>query len=373
MTISKDKKIKIALVHDYLTQFGGAERVLSALSELFPEAPIYTLIYDKKSTGYVFEKRKVYTSFLQKIPFSKKYFRALFWLMPAAIEQFNLSSYDLVISVSTSYGKGIITKTDTLHISYCSTPPRYLWYSSQESLDEFRVPKILRPILRLFFTYLRIWDYQAAQRVDLFVTNSENIKKKIKFYYNCDSNIIYPPLESRKFFISSNSKDYFLMVGRMVPYKRFDIAIDAFGWLPNERLIIVGNGPEYKKLKLKVKKLKLKNIEFLGLISDDKLPVLYSNCKALIFPQEEDFGIVPLEAMASGRPVIAYRAGGALETIIENKTGIFFDQQSPESLIEAVNKFNKKDFDSKSIREHALRFDKEEFKRKFTEFISQHI
>lgn len=370
---NKIKNIKIALVHDYLAQFGGAERVLSALCELFPEAPIYTLIYDKKSTGYVFEKRKIITSFLQKIPLPKKYFRSLFWLMPIAAEQFDLSDYDLVISISTSYAKGVVVPTNTFHISYCSTPPRYLWHHSKESLDEFRIPKIFRPFLNIFLTYLRIWDYQAAQRVDFFVANSENVKKRIKFYYNRDSKVIYPPLESKKFFISDKSKDYFLMVGRMVPYKRFDIAIDAFSWLSNEKLIVVGKGPEFKELKSKVKRLRLKNIKFVGLVSDNELPSFYANCKALIFPQEEDFGIVPLEAMACGRPVIAFKAGGALETVVENKTGIFFENQSSDSLIEAVKKFNKMKFDSEAIRNHALGFDKQIFKKKILELTTNLI
>ncbi len=352
--------MKIALVYEYLTQLGGGERVLQTLCEMFPEAPIYTLIYDEKTTNDAFKNRKIYTSFLQKIPGSKKFFRSFIWLMPLAVEQFDLSNFDLVISISHSYGKGIITKPGTRHVCYCLTPTRYLW--SDPGLP-------FKSISRFILTYLRIWDYQAAQRVDYFIADSKNVQQRIKKYYGRESELIYPPVETGKFYISQNPKNYFLMVGRQVPYKRFDLAIKAFAKLPNEQLLIIGDWPFYSRLK--IKKFKAKNIKFLGRVSEKELTRYYADCKALIFPQEEDFGIVPVEAMAAGRPVISYRAGGALETVVEGETGAFFNEQTPESLTEAVKNFREQKFNPDIIRKWASKFDKEIFKKKFTELIAK--
>src|SRR3989344_4636497 len=350
--------MKIALVHDYLTQFGGGERVLAALCEMFPEAPIFTLIYDEKNTGGIFKSREIHTSFLQKIPGSKKFFRAFIWLMPLAVEQFDLSGFDIVISVSHSFGKGIITKPGTKHICYCLTPTRYLW-------DNSFFP--FKPFSQILLTYLRNWDYQAAQRPDYFIASSNAVKERIKKYYQRDSEVIYPPIETDKFYISQESKDYFLMVGRLVPYKRFDLAIDAFSKLSDEKLFIIGDGPEKKKLEIRSKKLVSDNIKFLGFISEKELSKYYANSKALIFPQEEDFGIVALEAMASGRPVIAFHSGGALETVIEKETGSFFNNQTAESLIEAVKDFDENEFHHEKIDRKASRFDKKIFQRRIKE------
>ncbi len=361
--------MRVALVHDYLTQFGGGERVLSALCEMFPEAPIYTLIYDEKGTGGAFKNREIHTSFLQKIPGSKKYFRGLIWLMPLAIEQFDFAAFDAVISVSHSYGKGIITKPTTKHICYCLTPIRYLWPAPRLLASEGRDARFLNTVSRPILNYLKKWDYRAAQRVDYFISNSENVRQRIKKYYNCESEIIYSPVETEKFYISSEPKDYFLMVGRMVPYKRFDIAIKAFNKLPQEELLIIGDWPFYSKLKA-MTKVKTKNIKFLGKISDSELPKYYASCQALIFPQEEDFGLVPLEAMASGRPVIAFRAGGALETVIENKTGLFFDEQKTEHLLRAIQSFRNLKYNPQEIRKHSQLFDKEIFKSKVLDFLN---
>jgi len=344
---------------------------LAVLCEMFPEAPIFTLIYDEKRTNGVFKNKKIHTSFLQKIPGSKKYFRGLIWLMPLAIEQFDLSDFDLVISISHSFGKGIITKPTTKHICYCLTPTRYLWHDAG-------LP--FKLISQFILTYLRIWDYQVAQRPDYFIADSENVRQRIKKYYNRESEVIYPPVEvranqeSRIMNYDPNSKfqipnSYFLMVGRMVPYKRLDIVIRAFNELRimNYELWIIGDGPERKRLEKLAKNSD--NIKFLGRISDSELPKYYANCKALIFPQEEDFGIVPLEAMASGRPVIAYRAGGASETAIEEETGIFFNEQTPESLIEAVKSFDEKKFNPQKILKYSQKFDKEIFKKAVLKFL----
>ena len=365
--------MKIALVHEYLTQLGGGERVLSALCEMLPEAPVFTLIYDEKRTNGVFKSKKIHTSFLQKIPGAKKFFRGFIWLMPLAIEQFDLSDFDVVISVSHSFGKGVIAKPSTKHICYCLTPTRYLWGNSYFPF---------KPFSQLLLTYLRNWDFQAAQRPDYFIACSENVKQKIKKYYGRESEVIYPPVgmrmnqESRIMNYGPNSKSlilnsYFLMVGRLVPYKRFDIAVETFSKLPDEKLLIIGDGPEYRKLKIKIQKSKLKNIQLIGHVSDSELFQYYADCKALIFPQEEDFGIISVEAMASGRPVIAYRGGGAFETVKEGDTGTFFDKQTPESLAEAVRDFNPDRFNPQKIRDWANNFDKKVFKKKFTEFLSE--
>lgn len=365
--------MRIALVHDYLNQYGGAERVLETFTELFPDAPIYTLIYnpahfEKHGTG-LFTDKRIITSFLQKIPFAKSKHRIFPLLMPMAVEQFSLLDYDIVLSDSASFAKGVITKPNTLHICYCHTPPRYAWDDSHKYIAEFGFSGIVKKLIPFFMNYIRIWDREAALRVDKFICNSQFVAERIKKYYNREAQIIYPPVDTKKFFPSENQsevKNYFLMVGRLITYKRFDIAIDAFNKL-GLPLKIIGSGPERKKLM----KMARKNIEFLGELSTDKLNYYYQNCQALIFPQEEDFGIVALEAMACGRPVIAYRGGGALESIDENKTGIFFEQQTAQSLIEAVKKFEPNSFNSLQIRQRAQEFDREEFKNKIKDFIEK--
>lgn len=349
--------MKIAFVHEYLNQFGGAERMLQVLCALYPRASIYTLLYDREATGGVFDGREITTSFLQKMPFTKKHHRIFPLLMPLAIEQFDFSEYDLVLSLSASFAKGIITNPHTKHICYCLTPPRFLWDSSQRFMEEFGYPKLVKQFLPPFITYLRVWDKEASLRVDEFWSISNFIKDRVRKYYSSDSKVIHPPVNVGKFHISDRTDDYFFMAGRLVSYKRFDVAIKTFNQngLP---LKIVGTGPELNKLK----KVAGKNIEFLGPVSDEKLAQLYSHARACIFPQEEDFGIVPLESMASGRPVIAYRGGGAVETIIENQTGVFFDEQTAESLKGAVDKFYNLKFKQENCRAQAEKFDIEVFK-----------
>src|SRR3989344_4198983 len=344
--------MKLALVHDYLTQFGGGERVLQVLSDMYPEAPIYTLVYDERATGGVFKDKEIHTSFLQKIPFTKRHHRLFPLLMPLAIEQFDFSEFDTVLSVSASFAKGIITKPSTRHINYCLTPTRFLWDDSHRYVSEFRYPWPIRKLLPLALTYLRLWDKEASLRVDEYIGISKFVQERVKKYYGRESRLVYTPIDSSKYFVANHIGDYFLMVGRLVGYKRFDRAVKAFSAM-DIPLKIVGDGPERGKLQ----RLAGKNVEFLGLVSDFKLPRLYAHAKAIVFPQEEDFGFVPLEASASGRPVIAYRAGGALETIIDGITGIFFDQQTEIDLCLAVGKLQGMDFDAEVIRVHAAKFD----------------
>lgn len=359
--------MRIALVHDYLNQYGGAERVLEALCEIFPEAPIYTLLYDERATGQVFKDREIHTSFLQKIPFARKHHRLFPLLMPLAIEQFDLSYFDVVLSISASFAKGIVTKPHTRHINYCLTPTRFLWDDSHRYIDEFRYPWPIKKLTPLFVAYLRLWDKEAALRVDKFVAISDFVKRRVKKYYGKTAQVIYPPVETAKYKISSSVDDYFLMVGRLVAYKRFDLAVRVFNAI-GKPLKIVGAGPELNRLR------RIANpsadVEFLGLVSDDKLPDLYSHAQAVIFPQEEDFGLVPLEAMASGRPVIAYRGGGALETVIDGQTGVFFEQQTEIDLAQAIGRYYGSEFDSDLIRTHALKFDKKVFEDKINNLFS---
>lgn len=372
--------MRVALVHDYLNQYGGAERVLETFCEMFPDAPIYTLVYDAKLTGFAFEGRKINTSFLQNVPLAASRHRYFPVFMPYAVEQFDLSGYDLVLSDSGSYAKGVITKPNTLHISYCHTPHRYAWDNSHKLIEEFGYPRIIRLFGPLFMTYVRLWDEAASERVDYFIANSEFVGRRIRKYYSQDAHVIYPPVNISRFYIKAaptrvgaslapeGREGYFLMVGRMVPYKKFDVAIRAFNKL-KINLKIIGDGPERKKLE----KQAAPNIEFLGLVSEPHLADYYAEAQALIFPQEEDFGVVAAESMAAGRPVIAYRGGGSVEIVKEEEDGIFFEEQTEDSLIDAVRRFRNTEFDPYLIREHAMRFDKERFKDEINDFISQNI
>ncbi|MBU1255343.1 glycosyltransferase [Patescibacteria group bacterium] len=359
--------MKVALVHDYLNQYGGAERVLEAFCQVFPDAPIYTLLYDKNRTGFAFEDRQIHTSFLQKVPLVKSHHRPFLMLMPLAIEQFDFSEYDLVLSDSASYAKGVITSPNTFHICYCHTPIRYAWDDSHKYIEEFGYSRIIRKIIPFFMNYIRVWDEQAAGRVNKFIANSNFVSDRISKYYHRESEVIHPPVKTNLFYSVKKPDNYFLMVGRFLSYKKFDLAIDAFnqlGW----PLKIIGDGPDKKKLMKRAGE----NIEFVGLVSDDKLKDYYAHCQAFIFPQEEDFGIVSVEAMASGRPVIAFEKGGALEIIQSGITGLFFKEQTIDSLINALKKFKTIDFNSEIIRQEALKFDQERFKEKIKKFINEH-
>ena len=359
--------MKVALVHDYLNQYGGAERILEAFCELFPEAPIYTLFYDEKLTYGRFKGKDIHTSFIQKIPFSRKYHQMFPLLMPMAVESLDLSEYDLVLSDSASFAKGVITKPQTFHICYLHTPLRYAWDKSHQYLSEFPFPTVLKSLAPFFLTYLRVWDQHASIRPDVLLTNSRFVRSRIRKYYKQEADIIYPPV-SFEFFGSGatavSSGDYFLIVGRLTPYKRFQLAITVCNKL-GLPLKIVGGGPERRRLQ----KSAARNIEFLGTVPDRVLRDIYANCRALIFPQEEDFGIVALEAMAAGKPVIAFRGGGAMESIIEGETGIFFDEPTESALERAIREFGALPFDSRRIKDHAKKFDKEIFKKNIKEFI----
>lgn len=360
--------MRIALVHDYLVQYGGAERVLECFAEIFPYAPIYTIVYDKKIMREKFADKDVRVSYLQKWPFVKRHHRVFPMLMPLAIEQFDFSRYDIVLSDSSSYAKGIITSSRTLHICYMHTPMRYAWDDCQKYASDFSFPRLIKKIVPLPISYLRLWDKVSAERVDKFIANSNFVARRIKKYYGKESQVIHPPVNTNNFYVSRRHKDYFLMVGRLIAYKRHDIAIEAFNKL-GLPLKIIGRGPELKKLK----KMAKPNIEFLGQVSDQELANYYAQCRAFIFPQEEDFGIVAIEAMASGRPIIAFRGGDILEHMEEGKMGIFFNQQDPEAIVESVKKFRDDDFDSEYIRSKSFKFDRTVFKGKIERYVEEEL
>ncbi len=360
--------MKIALVHDHLVaQIGGAERVLQIFRELYPEAPIFTLLYDKKRFGNFFGDANIQTSFLQKFPFSLSRYQWLLPFMPTATESYDLSSFDVVLSGSSAFSKGILTKSTTLHICYCHTPTRYLWTDSHSYVNELKVPSFIKRGLPFLLTKLRAWDRLAADRVDRFIANSKTVRERIKKYYRRSSDIIYPPVEIEKFSISNKPGEYFLAGGRLVSYKRFDIIVEAFNNL-GLKVKIFGTGPEYKKLKRLAQK---DSIEFVGQVDDTERAKLYSNCIAFINPQEEDFGITTIEAMASGRPVIALAAGGALETILDGVTGTFFYDQDWPALSDAILRFKPEQYDQEKIREYAMQFSVERFKKEIREYVDR--
>ncbi len=355
--------MRIALVHDYLVQNGGAEKVLECFAELFPQAPIYTIVYNKRFMHGRFADRKIRTSFIQKMPFAKSYHRIFPELMPMAIEQFDFSNYDIVLSDSSSYAKGIITGPETLHICYMHTPMRYAWDDCQKYTNDFYFPNFIKKLVPFAMNYIRIWDRISADRPDRLIANSNFVAKRIRKYYKRDSAVIHPPVNVDRFYAGKGG-DYYLMVGRLLAYKRHDIAIRAFNKL-GRKLKIIGRGPELKRLK----RMARPNIEFLDRVADSELPEYYAGCKAFIFPQEEDFGIVAIEAMASGRPVVAFRGGDIMEHVEEGKTGIFFDRQDAQDIIEAVKRLDDFSFDPDHIRAQAEKFDKSLFKAKIKEYI----
>lgn len=365
--------MKVALIHDHLAQDGGAEKVLKVLTDLWPTAPIYTLLYEPNNVAKNFAGREIITSVIQKLPGGVKHYKWYLYFMPLAVEFFDLRGYDLVISDASAFAKGVLTTTATTHICYCHTPTRYLWSDAHEYLKELPYNKWLKKIVSLMLSRLRIWDFVAAQRVDYFIANSETIAKRIKKYYRRESTIIYPPVEVDRFSISPSgpaqgADAYFLIGCRLAPYKRVDVVIEAFKILGDGyKLKIFGDGvdrPRLEKLTAGVS-----NIEFLGRVTEEKKAELYAQSLAFINPQEEDFGITVVETMAAGRPVIAYRRGGATETVVAGKTGIFFEEQTAEDIVKAIRSFHNEDFDPAAIREHAQQFSAANFQKKIKDFI----
>jgi len=362
--INNLKNLKVAIVAEELTQLGGAERVLDCFIELFPKAPIYTIVWNDKKTNGKYRHKDIRTSLIQKMPFGIKKYKWYLPLMPAAIERLDLKNYGLVLSVTSALIKGVKTQKPTVHICYCNTPTRYLWFDSADYIQNAPIPFFVRPLMPIVIKFLRKWDLKASQRPDFYIANSINVQKRINKYYGRDSFPIFPPVDVNRMKSINKPGQYYLVVSRIEPYKKVDLVIEAFKKL-DLPLKIVGVGTRLNEYQ----NAKSTKIEFVGRVLDDKLAEYYQNSIATIFPQEEDAGIVPLESMAAGKPVIAYGRGGALESIVEEKTGIFFQEQTVKSIIEAVRKFQKMKFDSKLIRTHAEKFDKEIFKKKITEFV----
>jgi len=363
--------MKIALVHDWLNTLGGAERVLIELHKIFPDAPIYTLFYDKKFKDEHLLNAEVRPSYLQKFPLINKHYKYAALLMPSAIESFDLSGFDVVISSSVFFSKGLILRPKTRHICYCYSPTRQLWDLHRLRDSIFHIPYSIAQHL------LRLWDRQAADRVDEFVAISETVQQRIKKYYGRNSIVIYPPISNFKFLISKqiqNSKfqipnNYYLIVSRLYKHKNIDIAIEAFAKL-NLPLVIIGDGPEKKKLQhYCTTALKAKSIQFLGFVPDEELSYYYQNCRAFIMPQEEDFGLTPIEAMSFGKPVLALKKGGALETMREGVTGEFFNDPIPEDLADGVRRLNEnyRNYWPDLIKSHAKQFSTEIFRKKILE------
>lgn len=357
--------LKIALVTDWLTNRGGGERVFLLLAEMFPEASIYTSVFLPEIFPEL-EKRKIHTSFLQHWPLHSKH--QLFpTLRPKAFERFDLDDFDIVISAGSAEAKGVITRPETFHLCYCFTPTRYYW-SGYHFYMQNRQYGILDPLVKMFLpsviSRLRLWDRAAADRVDQFIAISDFVAKRIKKYYQREAAVLFPPVQVERFEPAGEIGNYFLIVGRQVPYKRTDVAVQAFNRL-RLPLKVVGEGSALPGLL----KMAGSTIEFMGELKDQEVAYLMARCRALIFPQEEDFGIVPLEAQASGRPVIAYGGGGARETVKNGETGLFFYEQTPESLVAAVEKFEEMSFNTSKIRSHALKFKGSVFKTKFKKLL----
>lgn len=362
--------MKVAFVHEYLNQFGGAEIVLRHMHHLYPDAPVYTLIHDPKSMPDDINSWDIRAVGWSKyLPFKSQFYRNYALIYPTMVEQIDLREFDLVISSSYLWTRGVITPSRCLHISYCYTPSRQTWelyFDYKESYSRF-IRKVIYPFA---FNYLRMWDRLAADRVDEYIAVSKNVRQRIRKYYRRDSEVIYPPVESEKFKLSTKSDDYYICLSRLVPYKRIDLAIKAFNKL-GRKLIIVGTGNHDNYLK----SLSKKNIEFTGFVSSLERSDLLAGAKALIFPGEEDFGLVPVEAQLVGKPVIGLGKGGILETVEDGVSGIHFAEQTPESIISAVERFEKgiDSFEPNQIRKLAMRFDQKVFRDNMQDYIARKL
>ena len=376
--------MKKALIHDTLTQNGGAEKCVESFTNIWNDFDIFTLVdhLSEKDREKIIKGKKTKTSFIQKLPFSKKLFRHYFSLYPLAVEQFDFSEYDFVLSSSYSVCKGILTRPDQIHISYVYSPVRYAWDLYHQYLKEAKLESGLKSIIvkRMLFKF-RNWDAGTANRPDYYIAISQYIAKRIKKLYDKDSIVIYPPVDCSNFTIGEATSDYYFTTSRMVPYKKINLIVEAFSKMPDKKLIVGGDGPDFKK----ICKLKTSNVELLGYLDNKTLLNYTQSAKAFIFAAEEDFGIAPIEAQACGVPVIAFGKGGALETIVgsfatENNvkssdTGVFFEKQTVDSLINAVEIFEKNSnkFDKKIIRNQALKFDTKRFESEFKETIEKII
>ncbi len=361
--------MRSALVHDWLVGIGGGEKCLEAIYDLFP-SPISTLVKDvEKIKGMNFASAEIETSFIQKLPFARTAYRNYLPLFSFAIEQFDLSQHDLIISLSHAVAKGVLTHSDQLHLCYCFTPMRYAWNLTNQYLAGLGALRKFCAGVALH--KLRAWDVASAGRVDHFVAISQVVERRIRKVYGRSSTVIYPPVATHKFVLNPKKEEFYLTASRMVPYKKIDLIVEAFAQMPDKRLIVIGDGPEMQKVKSKA----TKNIEILGHQSDIVLRDYMAQAKAFVFAAEEDFGIIVVEAQASGTPVIAFGKGAALETVLDDKTGLFFPDQTVESLMVAVEDFEKRQdqFNAREIRAHAELFNEARFKRQFHAFVKAKV
>lgn len=363
--------MKIAIVHDWLVVYAGSERCVESFTNIWPDADVYTLVnFLTPEEQKIIVKDKVpVTSFLQNWRSVRKNHRKFLMLFPYAIEQFDLTKYDLIISSSHAVAKGVLTNSNQLHINYCHTPIRYAWDLTHQYLNESGLSAGIKgTIAKSILHYIRMWDVSASNRVDYFVANSNYIAGRIKKIYRREAEVIYPPVDTKYFPLQTQKENFYLAASRFVPYKRIDLIVEAFSKMPDKRLIIIGEGPDEDKIKSKASV----NIEFLGYQSREKLREFMQKAKAFIFAADEDFGIMIIEALACGTPVIALNKGGGRETIIDNKTGIHFNEQSAYSIKEAVEKFEKcrDNFNPELLNEYAKQFDRKVFEEKIKSFVN---
>lgn len=357
--------MKVAIVHDWLIGMGGGEKVVLELHKIFPDAPVFTSVVNYEKLDPIFKEMDIRTTFIQKLPFSKKKYNRYLPFFPIAFESLDLRDYDVIISSTASIGaKGVLRDSSSVHICYCHTPPRYTWDFYHEHLSY--TGKIQKKVIPFLMHYLRMYDQISANRVDYYISNSTIVKKRIEKIYRREAQIIHPPVNVDYFELSSESEDYYLVVSRLVPYKRIDLAVQACTQL-NKKLIVIGSGEEM----IKLKQMAGPTVKFLGYQNDGKVKEYMQNCIAFLFPGYEDFGITPVEAQACGKPVIAYGKGGALDTVIPQKTGVLFKQQSVESLVNAIKNFEKTTFDPKTIRIHAEQFSNKKFRENILQLVEK--
>lgn len=361
--------MKKALVHDWYYVNGGAEKVIQSFNDIWPDFEHFALIDflddSNRATIFTGNNKQVNTSFIQKLPTAKSNHRKFLQLFPYAIEQFDLRAYDLVLSSSASIAKGVLTNQNQLHICYCHSPMRYAWDLYHQYLKESNLKGLRGIYAKRVLHNMRAWDVLTSNRVDYFIANSRFIANRIKKIYNRDSTVIYPPVNVENFNLVNNKDDYYFTASRMVPYKKIELIVKAFNRMPDKKLVVSGDGPEFNK----IKKIANANIELLGYIENDILKHYLEKARAFVFAAEEDFGIIPVEAQACGTPVIAFGRGGILETVIKNETGVFFYKQEPEAIIAALNEFETMTFNYSAIRQNALRFSKQRFEKEIEEFV----
>lgn len=362
--------MKKALISDWYYVNGGAEKVIHSINSIWEDFDNFALIdfLNDEDRAYILNGKKAKTSFIQKLPTAKQNHRKFLQLFPIAIEQFDLTDYELIISSSSAVAKGVRTHKNQLHICYCHSPMRYAWDLEDQYLKDSGLDKGLKGFYAKYvLNKIREWDVTNSENVDYFIANSNHIAQRIKKIYNRESTVIYPPVDIDFFTLEEQKKDYYFTASRLVSYKKTQLIVEAFNELPHLKLIVAGNGPEFEKLQ----KIAKSNIEFVGFVDISILKDYMQKAKAFVFAAEEDFGIIPVEAQACGTPVIAFGKGGTLETVVENKTGIFFQEQSAKSIKEAIILFEKIKFDPKIIREQALKFSKQRFEDEIKDFVEE--